>query len=133
MRNSTLIMYIRQSRYQRGKGIGSFLRKVAKKGIQKLKSPAVKRLITKALKSPVVRSAVKQGAVQVIDTIVSSKTGQKILSNEQIAPIVRKVIAEITPKKKRVLSDINTILSKKKRKKTLKGWRKVSGKGIVLD
>ena len=132
-------MYIRQSRYQRGQGIGSFLRKVAKKGIQKLKSPAVKRLITKALKSPVVRSAVKQGAVHLIDTIASSKTGQKILSNptvEEITPIVRKVVAEIsspTPKKrpkKRVLSDINTILKKKKK---LKGWRKVSGKGIVLD
>ena len=131
-------MYIRQTRYQRGRGIGSFLRKVAKKGIQKLRSPAVKRIIKNALKSKVVKTAVELGAAKVIDTIASSKTAQKVLPTvEEIAknPIVRKVVAEIVkPKKikkkrKRVLTDINTILTKK----NLKGWRKVSGKGIVLD
>ncbi len=174
-------MYVRSTRYK-GRGIGSFLRRVARKGIQKLRSPGVKKLFKTALKSTVVKSAVEQGVAQVIDTIASSKTAQKVLSNPTVeniskSPVVKKVISEIAAsepvkkvvnkierttnptvknllkdisrskpiqkaikditkkqnkKGKKVLRDISSMLTKPK-STNLKGWRKVSGKGIVRD
>jgi uncharacterized membrane-anchored protein YjiN (DUF445 family) len=153
-------MYIRQTR-DKGRGFGSFLRKVARKGLKTLKSPAVKNIVKKALNNPTVQAAVQFGATKVIDTIANSNAAQSILSNPTVGAIVnnplvqdlarevvsskpiQKAIQKIDPlvtyepiqkalKKKRILGDINKILDTPKKKKR-KGWRKVTGHGITLD